>query len=82
VKAGGPPGVWVLDAKGSGLVFQPVQVVSMDDASVHVAGLAAGSRVVSVGAQKLDAGLTVRAIERTPEAAHASATAPIAKSSP
>jgi hypothetical protein len=26
-----------------------------------------GSRVVSVGAQKLDAGATVRAIERAPE---------------
>jgi RND family efflux transporter MFP subunit len=82
VKASGPPGVWVLDAKGSGLVFQAVQVVRMDDASVHVAGLAAGSRVVSVGAQKLDAGLTVRAIERAPEQAPASAPAPIAKSSP
>ena len=68
VKASGSAGVWVLDAKGSGLVFKPVQVVDMDDASVHVTGLAAGSRVVSVGAQKLDAGITVRAIERAPEA--------------
>jgi hypothetical protein len=69
IKASGSPGVWVLDAKGSGLVFQPVKVVSTDDASVHVTGLATGSRVVTVGAQKLDAGLTVRAIERTPEGA-------------
>lgn len=69
VKASGSEGVWVLDAKGSGLVFKPVQVVQMDDASVQVTGLAAGSRVVSVGAQKLDAGITVRAIERTPEGA-------------
>jgi RND family efflux transporter MFP subunit len=69
VKASGSAGVWVLDAKGSGLVFKPVQVVAIDDASVHVTGLAAGSRVVSVGAQKLDAGITVRAIERAPEAA-------------
>jgi RND family efflux transporter MFP subunit len=67
VKASGPAGVWVLDDKGSGLVFKPVQVIAMDDASVHVMGLAAGSRVVSVGAQKLDAGITVRAIERVPE---------------
>ena len=67
VKASESAGVWVLDAKGSGLVFKPVQVVAMDDASVHVTGLAAGSRVVSVGAQKLDAGITVRAIERAPE---------------
>ena len=49
----------------------------MDDASVHVTGLAAGSRVVSVGAQKLDAGIAVRAIERAPEAAPAA----VAKSS-
>jgi hypothetical protein len=35
---------------------------------VHVTGLPTGSRVVSVGAQKLDAGITVRAIERAPEA--------------
>jgi hypothetical protein len=46
----------------------PVQVVGMDDTSVRVTGLATGSRVVSVGAQKLDAGITVRPIERVPEA--------------
>ena len=77
VKGSGPAGVWTLDAKGSGLVFAPVQVVSIDDASVHVTGLAVGSRVVSVGAQKLDAGTAVRAIERAPEAAPAA----VAKSS-
>lgn len=74
VKGSGPAGVWTLDAKGSGLVFAPVQVVSIDDASVHVTGLAVGSRVVSVGAQKLDAGITVRAIERASEAAPAAVT--------
>jgi len=67
VKASGAAGVWVLNAKGSGLVFTPVQVVGADDASVQVTGLAAGSRVVSVGAQKLDAGMTVRAVDRSPE---------------
>jgi RND family efflux transporter MFP subunit len=77
VKASGSAGVWVLNDQGSGLVFKPVQVVAIDDASVQVTGLAAGSRVVSVGAQKLDAGLTVRAIERAPEAM----TAPVVKSS-
>jgi RND family efflux transporter MFP subunit len=71
VKGSGSAGVWVLDAKGSRLVFTPVKVVSNDDASVHVTGLTAGSRVVSVGAQKLDAGITVRAIERAPEGAAA-----------
>jgi len=69
VKASGPAGVWVLDGKGSGLVFKPVQVVDMDDASVRVTGLTVGSRVVSVGAQKLDAGTAVRAIERASDAA-------------
>ena len=68
VKGSGPAGVWALNAKGSGLVFTPVQVVSLDDATVQVTGLATGSRVVSVGAQKLDAGTLVRAIERAPEA--------------
>jgi RND family efflux transporter MFP subunit len=68
VKGSGPAGVWVLNAKGSGLEFTPVQVVSVDEATVQVTGLTAGSRVVSVGAQKLDAGTTVRAIERAPVA--------------
>ena len=75
VKASGSAGVWVLDAKGSGLVFTPVQVVAIDDAFVQVTGLSPGSRVVSVGAQKLDAGIKVRAIERAPEGI----TAPVAK---
>jgi RND family efflux transporter MFP subunit len=74
VKGSGAAGVWMLDAKGSSLVFKPVQVVSTDDAWVHVTGLAAGSRVVTIGAQKLDAGITVRAVERAPDAEPASAT--------
>lgn len=68
VKGSGPEGVWALNDKGSGLVFTPVKVVAIDDATVHVTGLTLGSRVVSVGAQKLDAGTTVRAVERAPEA--------------
>lgn len=68
VKGSGPEGVWTLNAQGSGLVFTPVKVVAIDDATVRVTGLNAGSRVVSVGAQKLDAGMPVRAIERAPEA--------------
>lgn len=77
VKGSGPAGVWTLNAKGSGLVFTPVQVVAIDDATVQVTGLITGSKVVSVGAQKLDAGTAVRAIERAPAAAMAS----VAKSS-
>ena len=76
VKGSGPAGVWMLNGKGSGLVFTPVQVVSVDDATVRVTGLAAGSKVVSVGAQKIDAGTPVRAIERAAD----SATAPVSKS--
>lgn len=76
VKGSGPAGVWTLNAKGSGLVLTPVQVVAIDDATVQVTGLATGSKVVSLGAQKLDAGIAVRAIERTPDAV----TAPVAKS--
>lgn len=68
VKGSGPEGVWALDAKGSGLVFTPVKVVAIEEATVHVTGLTLGSRVVSVGAQKLDAGTAVRPIERAPEA--------------
>jgi hypothetical protein len=64
VKASGSAGVWVLDAKGSAW-FHARAGRGMDDASVQVTGLAAGSRVVSVGRQKLDAGMTVRAIERS-----------------
>jgi RND family efflux transporter MFP subunit len=67
IKGSGREGVWTLNAKGSGLVFTPVKVVSLDAATVQVTGLSAGSRVVSVGAQKLDAGATVRAIERPSE---------------
>ena len=76
VKGSGPAGVWTLNAKGSGLVFTPVQVVSMADATVQVTGLTTGSKVVSVGAQKLDAGTAVRAIARAPDSATA-----VAKSS-
>lgn len=76
VKTSGAAGVWVLNEKGTGVAFAPVQVVGADDASVRVTGLAAGSRVVSVGAQKLDAGMAVRAIDRTAE----TAPAPAAKS--
>lgn len=77
VKGSGPAGVWTVNAKGSGLVFTPVQVVAIDDATVQVTGLVSGSKVVSVGAQKLDAGTAVRAIERAPGAT----TASVAKSS-
>lgn len=67
LKGSGNPGVWVLNPQGNGLAFRPVRVLSFNETSVRVSGLDAGNRVVSVGAQKLDAGMTVRAIERAPE---------------
>lgn len=68
LKGSGQPGVWTLNAQGAGLVFTPVGIVSVDEATVRVSGLPPGTRVVTVGAQKLDAGLAVRPIERSPEA--------------
>jgi len=64
VKASGPAGVWVLNDAGNRLVFKPVQVQAIDETTLRVTGLAPGQKVVSVGAQKLDAGLVVRAVER------------------
>jgi RND family efflux transporter MFP subunit len=64
VKGSGPAGVWAIDDAGNGLSFVPVQVQAVEESNLRVTGLAQGRRVVSVGAQKLDAGLRVRAIER------------------
>jgi membrane fusion protein, multidrug efflux system len=64
IKGSGPAGVWTLNSAGNGLVFTPVEVQAIDDATLRVTGLTAGLRVVSVGAQKLDANLVVRAIDR------------------
>ncbi len=64
VKGSGPAGVWVINEAGTGLVFTPVQVQGLDETTLRVTGLAPGQRVVSVGAQKLDAGLAVRPVDR------------------
>lgn len=58
------PQVWVVDARTGSLTLQQVQVLSQTTDTVRVAGLADGTRVVSVGAQKLDAAMKVRAVER------------------
>jgi len=63
VKAHGEVGVWLVDATG-GLRFQPVQVQAFEADAARVGGLANGSRVVTVGAQKLDAGMQVTPMER------------------
>lgn len=64
VKASGAVGVWVVDPPAGGLVFRPVQVQVFEDDLVRVRGLASGARVVTVGAQKLDAGMKVTPVER------------------
>lgn len=65
VKASGQPGVWLLAAGAEHLTLQTVRVLSYQNDTISVAGLAAGSRVVTTGVQKLDGKLRVRAVERT-----------------
>ena len=56
--------VWLVDARTGGLQRTPVQLLSQTTDRVRVAGLTDGALVVSVGAQKLDADLKVRAVQR------------------
>jgi hypothetical protein len=58
------PTVWVVDLGAGRLVSTPVEVLSQTTETVRVRGLADGALVVSVGAQKLDAGLAVRPVAR------------------
>jgi hypothetical protein len=64
VKASGSAGVWALDAKGPAWFSRPCRSWPWTMHPCRSPDLTAGTRVVSVGAQKLDAGLTVRAVER------------------
>ena len=70
------PSVWLVDAKTGALKRQAVQLLSQSTDQVRVAGLADGALVVSVGAQKLDAGLRVRPVQR-PLASMRAATNPV-----
>jgi membrane fusion protein, multidrug efflux system len=70
------PSVWLVDTKTSALKRQAVELLSQSTDQVRVAGLADGALVVSVGAQKLDAGLKVQAVQR-PLAALGAATNPV-----
>lgn len=65
VKAAGEPAVWVLPAQAEHLKLQAVRVLSYQNDSVAVSGLASGTRVVTAGVQKLDGKLRVRAVERS-----------------
>jgi len=57
------PFVWVVSNKGK-LTAKPVQVLRYGQNSVWLTGLTDGEQVVSVGGQKLDAAMRVRAIAR------------------
>jgi RND family efflux transporter MFP subunit len=60
----GPPSVWRVDAATGTLTRQPVRLLAQTAEAVRVAGLADGALVVSAGAHKLDAGMTVRPVPR------------------
>ncbi len=77
--------VWLVDTSTGALKRQPVHLLSQTTDHVRVSGLADGALVVSVGAQKLDAGLKVQPVQRPPAAVSAgtnmsptSALAPLA----
>jgi len=57
------PSVYAIDPSGA-LVVRPVTVASFsEDAALVTAGVDEGDRIVTLGVQKLEAGLKVRAIE-------------------
>ena len=63
VNRGGGPFVYVLDASGA-LVQRPVTVMGLtEDAALVTAGVDEGEQIVTLGVQKLQAGLKVRAVE-------------------
>jgi RND family efflux transporter MFP subunit len=64
VKSNGEAGVWLVDTASGRLAFRPVQVQAFEADAVRVNGLVEGSRVVTVGAQKLDAAMKVAPVER------------------
>ena len=67
---------------GAGYDVLGLALEMTNELTVQVTGVSTGSRVVSVGAQKLDARLTVRAIERPIERAGEANSTTVAKSSP
>ena len=57
------PSVYVVDASGA-LTLRPVTVISFaEDAALVTSGIADGDKVVTLGVQKLEAGLKVRTVE-------------------
>jgi hypothetical protein len=56
--------VWVVNSSAGTVTQRPVEVLSQTNDTVRVRGLAEGTLVVSVGAQKLDSAMKVRAVAR------------------
>jgi multidrug efflux system membrane fusion protein len=67
--------VWRVDPQTGALTNQPVRLLSQTTDHVRVAGLPDEALVVTVGAQKLDAGMTVRPVSRPLAAASSGASA-------
>jgi RND family efflux transporter MFP subunit len=60
---GSGPSVYVVDASGA-LALKPVTVASFsEDTAIVTSGIGEGDRIVTLGAQKLEAGLKVRTFE-------------------
>ena len=58
------PNVWSVNQQTGEITLKPVKILSYTGSSVLIGdGLTAGEFVVALGAQKLDAGLKVRAVE-------------------
>jgi RND family efflux transporter MFP subunit len=63
VNRGGGASVYVVDASGT-LVVRPVTVASFtEDAALVTSGIGDGDKIVTLGVQKLEAGLKVRTVE-------------------
>lgn len=58
------PGVWSVDKATGKIELKPVNVASMGQTMASLSGgVAEGEYIVALGAQKLDAGITVRAVD-------------------
>lgn len=64
LKADASATVWIADENGGALSQHPVTMVRQSTDTVRVAGLPDGALVVTVGAQKLDAGMKVMPVGR------------------
>lgn len=65
VKARDAVSVWLVKPNASSLIKQPVTVLHYGNDNVLLSGVPAGARVVIAGVQKLDAKMSVRAVERS-----------------